>query len=67
MELSTIPTMQEAGAARDALAKGDAIVVTGNRHRQDRLLILPRSIQKPDGTTAIVVPVRRSIFQPATP
>jgi hypothetical protein len=55
-------TMEEGGAKRDALAMGDQIVVTGHRHRTEKLLILPRSIQKPDGTTAIPVPVRRSIF-----
>jgi hypothetical protein len=52
---------------REALTAGDRIVVTGHRHRTERLLILPRSIQKPDGTTAIPVPVRRSIFGQATP
>lgn len=66
IELSSITTMEEGGAKRDALAAGDRIVVTGNRHRTDKLLILPRSIQKPDGTVAIPVPVRRSIFPPAT-
>jgi hypothetical protein len=67
IELSSIMTMEEGGAKRDALSAGDRIVVTGHRHRTDRLLILPRSIQKPDGTTAIPVPVRRSIFGAPTP
>jgi hypothetical protein len=62
IELSSINTMEEAGAKREALATGDRIVVTGHRHRNEKLLILPRSIDKPDGTTAIPVPVRRSIF-----
>jgi hypothetical protein len=62
IELSSITTMEEGGAKREMLAVGDRIIVSGNRHRTDRLLILPRSIQKPDGTTAIPVPVRRSIF-----
>ena len=62
IELSSIMTMEEAGAKREQLAAGDRIVVTGHRHRTEKLLILPRSIQKPDGTTAIQVPVRRSIF-----
>jgi hypothetical protein len=62
IELSSTMTMEEGGAKRDALAMGDQIVVTGHRHRTEKLLILPRSIQKPDGTTAIPVPVRRSIF-----
>jgi len=67
IELSSITTMEAAGAKQDALKTGDQIVVSGHRHRTDRLLILPRSIQKPDGTTAIQVPVRRSIFPSATP
>jgi hypothetical protein len=67
IELSSITTMQAAGATRDSLATGDAIVVTAHRHRKDKLFILPRSIQKPDGATAIQVPVRRSIFPPSTP
>lgn len=66
IELSSITTMEEAGAKRDSLATGDQIVVIGHRHRNDKLLILPRSIQKPDGTTAIRVPVRRSIFPSET-
>ena len=67
IELSSIMTMEEGGAKREALSTGDRIVVTGHRHRTDRLLILPRSIQKPDGTTAIPVPVRRSIFGAPAP
>ena len=62
IELSSIMTMEEAGAKRDDLKAGDRIIVTGHRHRTEKLLILPRSIQKPDGTMAIRVPVRRSIF-----
>jgi hypothetical protein len=67
IELSSINTMEEAGAKREAIATGDTIVVTGHRHKNEKLLILPRSIQKPDGTTAMPVPVRRSIFGQATP
>lgn len=67
IELSSIATMEQGGATRDALAAGDRIVVTGHRHRTDKLLILPRAIQKPDGTTAIPVPVRRSIFGSGAP
>lgn len=62
IELSSIMTMEEGGAKQGALSVGDRIVVSGHRHRTDRLLILPRSIQKPDGSVAIPVPVRRSIF-----
>jgi hypothetical protein len=62
IELSSIMTMEQGGAKQEALKTGDRIVVTGHRHRADKLLILPRQIHKPDGTTAIPVPVRRSIF-----
>ena len=62
IELSSITTMEQGGAKQDALKTGDRIVVTGHRHRTAKLLILPRQIQKPDGSTAIPVPVRRSIF-----
>jgi hypothetical protein len=62
IELSSITTMEQGGAKHDALRTGDRIIVTGHRHRTDKLLILPRQIHKPDGTTAIPVPVRRSIF-----
>jgi hypothetical protein len=67
IELSSITTMEEGGAKREMLAVGDRIIVNGHRHRTDRLLILPRSIVKPDGTTAVPVPVRRSIFGAPTP
>ncbi len=59
VELSSINTTERAGITRDSVSKGDEIVVTGHRRRDDRFLILPRSIQKPDGTTAIAVPGRR--------
>ncbi len=59
IELSSINTTERAGATRDSLARSDEIVVVGHRRRDERSLILPRSIQKPDGTTAIPVPVRR--------
>ena len=59
IELSSINTTEGAGATRDSLAGGDEIVVIGHRRRDERFLILPRAIQKPDGTTAIPVPVRR--------
>lgn len=59
IELSSINTTERAGATRDSLAQGDEIVVIGHRRRDERFLILPRSIQKPDGTTAIPVPGRR--------
>jgi len=62
IELSSIMTMEQGSAKQDALKTGDRIVVTGHRHRTDKLLILPRQIHKPDGSTAIPVPVRRSIF-----
>jgi hypothetical protein len=63
IELSSIMTMEEGGVARDALKSGDRIIVTGHRHRTTRLLILPRgTIVKADGTVAVRVPVRRSIF-----
>jgi hypothetical protein len=62
IELSSINTMEQAGAKREALSTGDQIVVTGHRRKDTKLLILPRAIQKPDGTTAIPVPVRRGIF-----
>lgn len=62
IELSSIMTMEQGGAKQDALKAGDRIIVTGHRHRTDKLLILPRQIHKPDGSTAIPVPVRRSIF-----
>jgi hypothetical protein len=67
IELSSITTMEEGGAKREMLAVGDRIIVNGHRHRTDRLLILPRTILKPDGTTAVPVPVRRSIFGAPTP
>jgi hypothetical protein len=67
IELSSITTMEEGGAKREMLVVGDRIIVNGHRHRTDRLLILPRSILKPDGTTAVPVPVRRSIFGTPTP
>ena len=67
IELSSITTMEQGGVARDALKTGDRIVVSGHRHRTTKLLILPRSIQKPDGTVALKVPVRRSIFGEAPP
>lgn len=67
IELSSIMTMEQGGVARDALKTGDRIVVNGHRHRTTRLLILPRSIQKPDGTVALKIPVRRSIFGEAQP
>jgi hypothetical protein len=62
IELSSISTTEEAGGKRDALSAGDQIVVTGHRRKDTKLLILPRTIQRPDGTTAIPVPVRRGIF-----
>ena len=62
IELSSINTMEEGGVTRDALKTGERIIVSGHRHRTTKLLILPRSIQKPDGTVALRVPVRRSIF-----
>lgn len=62
IELSSTGTMEEGGAKPGMLNVGDRIIVTGNRHRTDRLLILPRAIHKPDGSVAIPVPVRRSIF-----
>lgn len=62
IELSSIMTMEENGAKREALKTGDQIVVTGHRRHDTKLLILPRQIHKPDGTTYIPVPVRRSIF-----
>jgi hypothetical protein len=62
IELSSINTMEQGGAKRDALAMGDQIVVTGHRRKDTKLLILPRMIQRPDGTTALPVPVRRGIF-----
>lgn len=64
IELSSIMTMEEGGVKRDALKTGDRIIVSGHRHRTTRLLILPRLIQRPDGTEALKVPVRRSIFNP---
>ena len=67
IELSSITTMEDGGVTRDALKKGDRIVVSGHRHRTTKLLILPRSIQKPDGTVALKVPVRRSIFPGQVP
>jgi hypothetical protein len=62
IELSSINTMEQAGATREALKTGDPIVVTGHRRKDTKLLILPRTIQRPDGTTALNVPVRRGIF-----
>lgn len=62
IELSSINTMEQNGAKREALSTGDQIVVTGHRRKDTKLLILPRTIKKPDGTTAIPVPVRRGIF-----
>jgi hypothetical protein len=63
VELSSIMTMEEGGNKRDALKTGDRIAVTGHRHRTTKLLILPRgTITKADGTVAVRVPVRRSIF-----
>jgi hypothetical protein len=63
IELSSIMTMEEGGVKRDALKAGDRITVNGHRHRTTKLLILPRGqILKSDGTVALEVPVRRSIF-----
>jgi hypothetical protein len=59
VELSSINTTESAGVKRNSLSPGDEIVVTGHSRRDTKLLILPRSIQKSDGTTAIPVPGRR--------
>ena len=62
IELSSINTMEQGGAKREALKTGERIVVTGHRRRDTKLLILPRTITRPDNSTLIAVPVRRSIF-----
>jgi hypothetical protein len=62
IELSSINTMEENGATRDALQLGTRIIVTGHRRRDTKLLILPRTITRADNTILIAVPVRRSIF-----
>ena len=62
IEFSSINTMEENGAKRDALKVGDRIVVAGHRRRDTKLLILPRAITRPDGSTVVPVPVRRGIF-----
>ena len=62
IELSSINTMEENGATRDAIQPGTRITVTGHRRRDTKLLILPRTITRADNSILIPVPVRRSIF-----
>jgi hypothetical protein len=62
VELSSIQTMEQGGIKREDMKEGDEIIVTGNLHRSERRLILPRQIDRPNGTKWITVPVRRTIF-----
>ena len=52
-ELSSINTMLSAGMSRGSVAPGDEIVVVGTTHQYGKNSILPRSIDRTDGTLVL--------------